>query len=107
MKKWKRALGNIVFLGPPAARFRQDVTYVWNYIESLERQLEGYNVSGGEIMADKKKSSKKIEVEPGDDVAQAQPSIEEDTGGGTSGSIQGGAGGAPGDGGTTPAGNPQ
>jgi len=47
--------------------------------------------------AAKKKDAEDVEVEPGDDVAEAQPSIEENTGGGTSGSIQGGANNAAGE----------
>lgn len=53
-------------------------------------------------MADDKKKKKEEDVEelptePADDVAQVQPTIEENTGGGTSGSIQGGANNAPGE----------
>lgn len=44
-----------------------------------------------------RKQEEELEVEPGDDVAEAQPSIEKNTGGGTSGSIQGGANNAPGE----------
>jgi hypothetical protein len=39
VKRWQRALGSIRVLGPDIEPFREDVQYVYEYIERLEEAL--------------------------------------------------------------------